>query len=206
MEEDEQLCHRSLSLFIIFACPLAPLALMKKIYLFLTIITLTTAIAGCKKTPDYVPMPYSCGCGTINWQGASLSVLDANYILTDSTLAESRRYYITADVPVLGEYEAHGLNTIVEIDTLDGGGNFYVQESSGLEEYRCVVQEFNANDPTTILRELVPVEGTLNVVTAPITGGNETISFQMVLREYYEGNLVGPDINYSGNFVVYIND
>jgi hypothetical protein len=194
------------SSFSIFACVKAPLALMKKTTFLLSALTLLFVFAGCKKTPDYVPVPYACGCGALNWQGASLSILDANYILTDSTEFESRRYYITADVPVSGEYEAHGLNTIVEIDDIDGGGNFYVQESSGLEEYRCVIQEFNANDPTTVLRELVPVEGTLNVVAAPITGGNETVSFQMVLRELDNGTLVGPDVNYSGNFVVYIND
>ncbi len=179
---------------------------MKKTYFFLSLIALSLGFVACKKTPDYLPLPYACLCGSVTWQGAALSLLDANYILADSTIDESRRYYITADVIVEGEFEAHGLNTTIEIEDIDGGGTFYIDEQDLEFEFAALIEEFNVNDPLDSLRQFAPIEGVVQVIAAPIGGGTERISFQMVLNELEDGEFVGNDINFSGSFEVYIND
>jgi hypothetical protein len=179
---------------------------MSKHRFTLFVIVLSAAIASCRKTPDYLPVPYACGCGGVTWQGAGLALLDANYILVDSTVEDSRRYYITADVIVEGEFGTHGLNTTIEIPDIDGGGTFYIDAEDNEFEFAALIEEFNVNDPLDSLRQFVPIEGLVQVISAPITGGTETISFQMVLNELEDGEPVGNDINYSGSFTVYIED
>ena len=179
---------------------------MKKPEITFLAILLITALASCRKTPDYVPVPYACGCGGVTWQCLGLALLDAIYLLTDSTEADSRRYYITADVNIEGEFGTHGLNTIIEIPDIDGGGTFYIDEEDNEFEFAALIEEFNVNDPLDSLREFIPIEGLVQVIPAPITGGTETVSFQMVLNEIEDGVPVGNDINYSGSFTVYIED
>ncbi|MFM9984991.1 MAG: hypothetical protein ACKVOK_07125 [Flavobacteriales bacterium] len=179
---------------------------MRKIKVTLLAIVITAVIASCRKTPDYVAVPYACNCGSVAWQGLGLSLLDANYILSDSTVEDSRRYYITADVNVEGEFGTHGLNTIIEIPDIDGGGTFYIDSEDNEFEFAALIEEFNVNDPLDSLRQFVPIEGLVQVISAPITGGTERISFQMVLNEIEDGEPVGNDINYSGSFTVYIED
>ncbi|MFN0032575.1 MAG: lipoprotein [Flavobacteriales bacterium] len=179
---------------------------MKRAFTFLSFAVAVAMLAGCRKTPDYLPVPYACLCGNVTWQGMAINLLDANYILTDSTVAESRRYYITADVIVQGEFDTHGLNTIIEIPDLDGGGTFYLDEEDGEFEFAALIEEFNVNDPLDTLRQFAPKEGLVQVIAAPISGGTETVNFQMVLNELENGVAVGADIIYSGSFSVYIND
>lgn len=179
---------------------------MKKSIYFFSGALLVLIFSACQKTPDYVPVPYACNCGAVNWLTGNIALLDANYILTDSTEEESRRYYITGNALLEGEMGTHGLNTIIEIPDIDGGGNFYIDEEDGEFEFAALIEEFNTNDPLDSLREYVPIEGVVQVIAAPISGGTETVNFQMVLRELEDGELVGADINYSGSFSVYIED
>src|ERR1700741_421712 len=101
---------------------------MKKTSYILSILVASMVLWGCKKTSDYAPVPYACNCGAVSWQGSALNLLDANYVLPDEMEEESRRYYITTDAQLLGEFYTHGLNTIIEIPDIDGGGNFYIDE------------------------------------------------------------------------------
>ncbi len=179
---------------------------MKKTKYFLAALAIVCTFSACKKTPDYLPVPYVCLCGAVTWFGTSFNLLDANYVLADSSITESRRYYVTADAQIVGEYDTHGLNTIIQISDIDGGGNFYINEGDTINQFASLIEEFNVNDPLDSLRQYVPVEGTVHITAAPISGGNETVNFQMVLRELDNGNLVGSNINYSGSFIVYIND
>jgi len=158
----------------------------------------------CKKTPDYVPSPYTCKCGSISWQGEDYELLGTSYILTDSTNAESRRYYITSDVSLEGESSTHGLSAWIEIPDIDGGGEFTIDAQSGVQEFQAWVDEFNPNDPTDTLRQYIPVNAVVQVAAAPAAGGTETVSFLFTLNQLEEGAPVPGDINLGGNFTVNI--
>lgn len=174
-----------------------------KRYLFFFIAA--TLILSCRKTDDYVAQPYKCNCGTLTWQGVQYDLLGVNYILSDSTEAESRRYYLTSDVALEGESQAHGLSAWIEIPDLDGGGQFNIDPIDGLNEFSAWVDEFNLNDPIDTLRQYMPVNAVVQVTEAPITGGTETVTFLLTLNEVVNGSPIPGDINCSGTFTVYIN-
>lgn len=160
------------------------------------------ALWSCKKTPDYVPAPYLCQCGSLTWQGEQYELLGTTYILTDSTNSESRRYYITADVSLEGEQATHGLSAWIEIPDIDGGGEFNIDAQSGVNQFSAWVDEFNPNDPTDTLRQYVPVNAVVQVGAAPASGGIETVNFLLTLNQLEDGEPVPGDINCSGNFTV----
>jgi len=178
---------------------------MKKTFNIFIAIAAVALLAACKKTPDYVATPYECVCGVFKWQNVDYQMLDANYILSDSTESESRRYYVTANVALEGEVGTHGLNAWIEIPDLDGGGQFKINQSTGVYEFSAWVDEFNVNDPFDSLRQYVPVEGIVKVTEAPITGGNETVEFLLTLNEVDGGVTIPGDVNCQGSFNVYIN-
>ncbi len=177
---------------------------MKKISYLLTLLASAMLIWSCKKTPDYEPNPYQCKCGNLEWQGTPYDLLAANYILTDSTVADSRRYYVTADVAIEGETQTHSLSLWIEVDSLDGGGQFVI-DPGGASEFKAWVDEFNLNDPIKELRQFVPVNAVISVVQAPTSGGDEKVFFQLTLNELLNGSPIEGDINCSGEFTVYIN-
>jgi len=158
----------------------------------------------CKKTPDYVPNPYSCKCGSLNWQGEEYELLGTSYILSDSTNHASRRYHITSDVSLEGESSTHGLSAWIEIPDIDGGGEFTIDAQSGVNEFQAWVDEFNPNDPTDTLRQYVPVNAVVQVAAAPAAGGTETVSFLFTLNQLEEGEPVPGDINLAASFTVNI--
>ncbi len=177
---------------------------MKKIFYFSIVVASMIAIASCKKSPDYTAVPFFCDCGTFDWQNTTYDLLGVNYILSDSTESESRRYYITADVALEGETQTHGLSAWIEIPDLDGGGQFVINPA-GDNEFTALVDEFNLNDPIDTLRQYVPVNAVVQVSEAPLNGGDEKVQFQMTLNQYVNGTLIPGDINCSGKFTVYIN-
>jgi hypothetical protein len=177
---------------------------MKKIYFLSIVIISSLALASCRKSPDYVAEPYFCDCGKFKWQNVEYDLLGVNYILSDSTEFESRRYYITADVALEGEAQTHGLSAWIEIPDLDGGGQFVINPT-GDQEFVALVDEFNLNDPIDTLRQYVPVNAVVQVSQAPLSGGDEKVQFQMTLNQMVDGVLIPGDINCSGTFTVYIN-
>jgi hypothetical protein len=177
--------------------------MMKRFHL-LILLASAMLIWSCKKTPDYEPNPYTCKCGNVEWQGTSYDLLGANYILSDSTVADSRRYYVTADVAIEGETQTHSLSMWIEIDSLDGGGQFVI-EPDGESQFKAWVDEFNLNDPIDELRQYIPVNAVISVAQAPSNGGDEKVFFQLTLNELLNGSPISGDINCSGEFTVYIN-
>jgi hypothetical protein len=165
---------------------------------------LAILVVACKKTPDYVAQPYKCGCGTVDWQGVSYDLLSASYILSDSTVSDSRRYYFTSNVSLDGEYDTHGLSGWIEIPELDGGGTFEIDAQTNLSEFQAWVDEFNVNDPTDSLRQYVPVNAVVQVAQAPAAGGTETVSFLLTMNQLENGIPIPGDINCSGSFTVQI--
>lgn len=170
------------------------------------VFVLAIIIAGCKKTPDYVSLPYVCGCGGLTWQGVGYELLDANVVRTDDTEPFSRRYYITAKVKLEGETQPHGLGAWIEIPTVEDGDYYYINQQQNLSQYIARVHEFNLNDPTDTLRTFIPLEGTVLINEAGLTGGNESGSFQMILKQLENNVPVGFPLEFSGSFTVYIED
>jgi hypothetical protein len=159
-------------------------------------------LSGCQKNPEFVNPVYACGCGALNWSGVEYPLLDANYILTDELEETSRRYYVTSDVKVEGENGAHSVNVIIEVNDVVESV-FYVGDDDEDAILDVVIHEINENDPILPLRTYVPVDGVVQIVPA-ILGGTETASFNLIVRELYDGDLVGFEKSLTGNLSVQI--
>lgn len=178
---------------------------MKLRYIIGLFVVTAFVINGCKKTPEYVPTPHACECGTMNWQGKEYQLLDAEHIRTMADSTYSRRYYITANVALEGEERTHNVNTWIEIPNVlhTSNGRFYIDSAIDTIEFAAKVDEFNLNDPFTSLRQYGVRQGVVTVSPAPLWGGTESVTFQFILGEFNgSGNMVGPDIPYSGSFSV----
>jgi hypothetical protein len=179
-------------------------SIMRNLNLVCLAVLATFVFAACRKTPDYVAVPFDCECGVVTWQGVEYPLLGTTYILTDSTNAKSRRYYITADVSLEGEEEAHGLSAWIQVPDIGNGGSFSIDAQSGESDFEAWVDEFNPNDPTDTLRQYVPVNAVVQISAAPVSGGTETVNFQLTLNQLEDGEPVPGDINCSGSFTVAI--
>jgi len=156
-------------------------------------------ISSCKKSDDYLPVPYACNCGSMNWRSSVFQLLDANYILADSTVQLSRRYYITADVQKEGEELTHTISMDLEVPDV-GDGIFYIDGTT--IEFSATIQERNDNLMIRPYRLYRPTEGVIQVSPA-FLGGSEPVSFNLVLKEVDDsGNLVGFEFPFSGSFKV----
>jgi hypothetical protein len=171
---------------------------MRIIFPLFTLFLGSIAIVSCKKTPEYVAQPYKCECGNLTWQGEEYPLLGTTYILTDSTNAKSRRYHITADVLPEDEVGPHGLSLWIELDDIGNGGSFTFDGGA----FSAQVDEYNPNDPTDTLRIYEPISGSVQVGAAPITGGSESVSFQLTLNQRIDDQLFPGNSSCSGNFVV----
>ncbi len=178
---------------------------MKKLIAFFAFCAAVTVVTSCKKTPDYTAESYKCKCGTLNWQGTNYDLLGSSYILSDSLQPESRRYYITTNVALEGEAQTHGLSAWIEIDNINGGGLFRINPQLGLNELVAHVDEFNLNDPIDTLRQYIPVNAVVSVGAAPLSGGTETVNFQLTLNQVINGVAIPGNVNCEGSFTVYIN-
>lgn len=174
-------------------------------YIIGFIVVASFIFSGCKKTPDYVPTPYVCECGSLQWQGVDYKLLDAEHIRSHADTAYSRRYYITANVALEAEEQTHNINTWIEIPNIlaNTNGLYNIDANTSTAQFLAKVDEFNLNDPFFTLRQYGVRQGVVRVSPAPLLGGNETISFQLILGELNSaGNMFGPDITYSGSFNV----
>jgi len=169
------------------------------------------SFVGCKKSDDYVPLPYVCDCGTVKWQGSTVPLMDVNYILADSTLGASRRYYITANVQDDTELGVHAISAWIELPDVNVGPNFQVdlEPDSGepVTEFTAWIDEINVNDPIDSLRSFIPVNGVLQIGPAPETGGTERVNFIFTMNEVDEdGDLIDIPIQFTGSFRLRIED
>ncbi len=178
---------------------------MRLRYIIGLFVVATFIFSGCKKTPDYVPNPHKCECGSLNWRGVDYQLLDAEQINSNDTNSYSRRYYITANVAIEGEEQTHNVNTWIEIPSVlaHSNGLYYIDVTSQTVDFAAKIDEFNLNDPFFSLRQYGVRQGVVRVGPAPLLGGNENVSFQFILGELNNaGNMIGPDITYSGSFTV----
>ncbi|MEY3398041.1 MAG: hypothetical protein RL220_635 [Bacteroidota bacterium] len=167
---------------------------------FLAILGVSALFSGCKKTPDYVNPVYSCGCGAMSWVGTQYPLLDANYIIPIEGEALSRRYYCSADVQIEGETGTHNVNLIIEISDVSESV-IYVGDDE--VEMEIVAHEVNENDPILPVRTYVATDGVVQISPA-LLGGNEPVSFNLIVRELYDGDLVGFEKALTGNLNVLV--
>jgi hypothetical protein len=133
----------------------------------------------------------------MNWQGSAYDLLGAHYIVPDTANELSRRYYVSADATLEGEHLTHNLNMRLEVDSVIKGV-FYVEDDPDLQ---ILVEEINYNDPLDTLVTYLPVDGVVSITPA-LLGGPETVQYNLVLKRYYNGSLVGFEVPFSGNLTV----
>lgn len=173
---------------------------MKKTgFILLAGIAATVLVAGCKKSDEFVNPVYMCNCGVMNWLGSEYPLLGAHYIVPDTANPLSRRYYISAETSLEGELLTHNLNMRLEVDSVTKGV-FYVEDDDDLE---ILVEEINYNDPIDTLVTYLPVDGVVSIAPA-LLGGTESVQFNLVLKRFYNGSLVGFEVPFSGNLSVNI--
>ena len=157
----------------------------------------SSVFPSCKKSSEFVNPVFTCDCGSLKWEGTEFEILTANYIQPDTANFLSRRYYISADVAGPGDTETHNVNMILEVDSVDQS-IFFVETATDLV---VRVENVDYNDPISSLRIFEPVQGQV-VIHPAILGGTETVTFNFVLKENYNGSLVGFPVNFSGTFSV----
>ncbi|NNE55400.1 MAG: hypothetical protein HKN32_05230 [Flavobacteriales bacterium] len=167
--------------------------------LSLALVGLSTILFACKKTPEFVNPVYKCECGTMNWNGTEFALSMAEYINVPDSALLSRRYYTTADVQLEGEFEPHNLNLTIEVDTVIKAV-FFVEADPDLI---ITLEEVNFNNPLLPVREYAVTSGSVEIA-ANVLGGPETVNFNLVAKETFDGIPVGFDIPLVGTMTVTI--
>lgn len=168
---------------------------MKKLLLLAATIA---AVSGCKKQDEFINPVYNCECGSIKWQGVDYPFQMAEYVLGDPDDILSRKYYLTADVRTEFETEPHQLNIQLGVDTVNHTP-FFIPDPDVLNWF----EEINQNDALLPYRTYTSTVGLVNITPA-ILGGNERVSFEMIIREVVNGDTVGFEISTKGSFNVNI--
>ena len=137
-------------------------------------------LTACSASEEYMPPVYSCDCGTLVLDGDSLQVLGAEFVyLQQEDSLFSRRYFVTADAQSPDESEEHGVSL-----TLD-------------------VPNFNVAFDTTQTFRIT--NGVASIMAAPLTGGEETVNIDFLIRREQNGELVGFERTLKGSFKLDIN-
>lgn len=159
-----------------------------------------TLLVACSKSEEYTPPAYACNCGTLVLNGDSLTVLGAEYVyLQQVDSLFSRRYFVTADARAEGELEEHAVSLILDVPDVQQGAFFYPNE--GLLT-QVDITNFNvAFDTTQTLRI---TNGVASVIPAPLSGGEESVNFDFLVRRELDGVLVGLEKTLKGEFTVVV--
>ena len=104
---------------------------------------------------------------------------------------------------VEGETKPHSINVMIEVnDALESV--FYVGDDEKGVVLDILIHEINENDPILPLRTFLATDGVVQIIPA-ILGGTETASFNLIVKELYNGSLVGFEKALIGNLSVFIN-
>jgi len=155
-------------------------------------------LTGCYKSPEFVNPVYSCGCGSLAFEGASYPLKMAEAVVWDSLQPKSRRYHLVADLRTPEEIERHSdghdLTVMLEFDSINRPA-FYIPADGTVHR----IEKIDHRSGFTAVRKFVCVNG----VVAPdpaLLGGTETVAFEMLLREVVGDDTVGFEIPFSGSF------
>lgn len=163
---------------------------------------LVLAIAGCYKGPEFINPVYDCACGTVTFGETELPLKMAEAVVPDTLEPLSRSYHIVADLRSAEEVDAHvaahdltfhfsfpALNEVV----------YYVQQ----HDIQHLVQVINHGDDLMPIRNYEATDGSI-VIDPAYSGGDETVEFNLTVRERVDSILVGNPIVFKGSFTGFI--
>lgn len=155
-------------------------------------------IVGCYKSDDFINPVYNCNCGTVNYLGSEIPLKMAEIVVPDSTEVLSRSYHIVADLRTAEEVNAHAaahdLTFHFSFPILDDVV-YYVQQ----DDIQHLVQIINHGDETEPIRNYQATDGNI-VINPGAAGEEETVEFNLTIRQEVDGDLVGLPIAFSGSF------
>ena len=158
-------------------------------------------LTACSASEDYMPPVYSCDCGTLVLDGDSLQVLGAEFVyLQQEDSLFSRRYFVTADAQAAGESEEHGVSLILDVPNVQQGAVFYPADGVFTQ-----IDETNFNVAFDTTQTFRITNGVASIMAAPLTGGEETVTLDFLIRREQNGELVGFERTLKGNFKLEIN-
>lgn len=169
------------------------------LFLSFTVILLTTLVlAGCYESEEFVNPVALCECGSINFDGADYPLKMAEGFVYDSTNVLSRRYHLVADMRSEADAKshapAHDFTVFIEIDSINQPVYYIPQDL-----VPHLMQQINHGEALNPVRDYICTNGVFTANGA-LLGGVESISFQMLLREVIDGQVVGFEIPFSGSF------
>ena len=174
---------------------------MKRIALTLSIAA-AVGLSSCYESPEFINPEYNCECGAITLNGQSFPLKMAEAVVWDSLQPLSRRYHLVADMrtPELVESHApaHDFTVTLEFDSINRPV-FYIPDDGIVHG----MQEINQGDEFFPVRDFIATNAVITPTPA-FLGGAESVTFEMLLKEAVNGNLVGFEIPFSGSFVVNI--
>lgn len=172
---------------------------MSKSIVFSALIGIAALFAGCKKDSEYVPVPYECKCGSVNWFGKNYPLNGSASVRLDSTENKSRKYYLTVDITPKDSPNHESIN--LQIDASDVTET-PLELNDNNSEFEGVAQRVSLIDNTDITYRYTIQSGTVSVNPA-LNGGTESVSFSLLLDGLF-GNPNDPAVPISGSFDVYI--
>ncbi len=153
---------------------------------------------GCYKSPEFINPVYDCACGSIGFNDSDYNLKMAEAVVPDSLEPLSRSYHIVADLRTADEIDAHlpahDLTFRFSFDVLDDEV-YYVQQ----EEIEHLVQIINQGDDIFGVRDFKATDGSI-VIDRALSGGPETVEFNLTLREWVDSTLVGLPVGFTGSF------
>lgn len=170
---------------------------------FIIVVALFGVLAsGCYKGTDFINPVYSCDCGQVEFNGTEVPLKMAEIVVPDSLEPLSRSYHIVADLrtdeEINAHVDAHDLTFHFSFEVLDDVV-YYIQQDDVLHN----VQEINHGDPLMPIRNYQATEGSI-VIDPAYSGGDETVEFNLTLRESVNGSLVGTPVTMRGTFTDFI--
>jgi len=174
---------------------------MKRISSLLLPAATAVLLAACSTSEDYLPPAYTCDCGTLVLDGDSLAVLGAEFVyLPGEDSLFTRRYFVTADAKTDGELQEHAVSLTLDVLNVQSGAIFY--PDSGVFTQ---VDETNFNVAFDTTQTFRITNGVASVMAAPLTGGEESVNIDFLIRREQDGELVGFERTLKGDFTVVVN-
>ena len=169
-----------------------------RIQFSLIVVALVGALAGCYKAPEFINPVYSCECGSVTFGDSLYNLKMAEAVVPDSLVPLSRSYHIVADLRTPDEVDAHvpahDLTFHFSFPVLDDVV-YYVQQ----EDVQHLVQVINHGDDLFPIRDYKAIDGSI-VINPAYNGGEETVEFNLTVRESVDSILVGLPIAFTGTF------
>jgi hypothetical protein len=158
-------------------------------------------LTACSTSEEYLPPVYSCDCGTLVLDGDSLQVLGAEFVyLQQEDSLFSRRYFVTADAQSEDESEEHGVSLTLDVLNVQQGAVFYPADGVFTQ-----FDETNFNVAFDTTQTFRITNGVASIMAAPLTGGEETVNIDFLIRREQNGELVGFERTLKGSFKLDIN-